>query len=378
MKQFADDAILFVPGNEEICRRRLAQVVAADPQTYSLGSRTGPLVILRVPEQDELPPETRWEGDLPGTTLAASADIMLRAERIPWLRKGDSRIYRARPPRDFINDYLPQMQGRYGARPLRGIVRVPRIDGDGKIYFASGYDPQTGLFHDRPLMFDVLPNVSIESARRAATDVLLYPFSKYQFEDPAAGQALLLAAIFTALERPFLPVAPMFVVRSPMAGTGKGLIVRGLVRLAYDTTPVAITWGGSGEEFEKRLGALLLQTPGVLSIDNANGMQIKGDLLESVITEGCADIRVLGLSKIVKVLNRSFITLTGNNPIITGDMARRTLSLNILPRSADPERDSYPFHPVELIQARRADFLRTACSLIGHAKTRPAGCRIIR
>jgi hypothetical protein len=61
---------------------------------------------------------------------------------------------------------------------------------------------------------------------------------------------------------------------------------------------------------------------------------------------------------------RSFITLTGNNPIITGDMARRTLSLNILPRSADPERDSYPFHPVELIQARRADFLRTAFSVM--------------
>ena len=88
-------------------------------------------------------------------------------------------------------------------------------------------------------------------------------------------------------------------------------------------------------------------------------MQIKGDLLESVITEGCADIRPLGFSKIVKVRNRSFITLTGNNPIITGDMARRTLSLDILPRSADPERDSYPFHPVELIQARRTDFLRS-------------------
>ena len=363
-KHFADHTILFVPGNEEICRRRLARVVADDPQTYSLGSRAGPLVILRVPEQDELPAETRWEGDLPGTTLAASADIMLRAERITWLRRGMGGIYRARPPRDFINDYLPQMQGRYGARPLRGIVRVPRIDDDGKIYFTSGYDPQTGLYHDRPVTFDVLPDLSIENARSLAAEILLYPFSKYQFEDAAAGQALLLAAIFTALERPFLPVAPMFVVRSPMAGTGKGLIVRGLVRLAYDTAPVAITWGGSSEEFEKRLGALLLQTPGVLSIDNANGMQIKGDLLESIITEGCADIRVLGLSKIVTVRNRSFITLTGNNPTITGDMARRTLSINIVPRSADPERDCYPFHPVELIQSRRADYLRAAFSIM--------------
>jgi putative DNA primase/helicase len=143
-------------------------------------------------------------------------------------------------------------------------------------------------------------------------------------------------------------------------GTGKGKIVRGLVRLAFDTAPVVITWGGSSEEFEKRLAALLLRTPGVLSIDNANGMQIKGDLLESIITEGRADIRPLGYSKIVKVRNRSLITLTGNNPIITGDMARRALSIEIVPRSADPERDRYPFDPAEIIQRRRTDFLMAA------------------
>jgi putative DNA primase/helicase len=236
---------------------------------------------------------------------------------------------------------------------------VPRIDKSGKIHFNSGYDSQTGLFHDKSLIFFVPPNPSRDTARNAAK-VLLYPFSEYQFDDPAAGQALLLAAIFTAIERPYLPVAPMFVVRSSMPGTGKGLIVRGLVRLAFDTTPVFITWGGSGEEFEKRLAALLLQTPGVLSIDNANGMQIKGDLLESIITEGCADIRPLGHSRIIKVRNRSFVTLTGNNPIITGDMARRTLSIDILPRSADPERDRYPFNPAEIIQRRRTDFLMAA------------------
>ena len=268
-------------------------------------------------------------------------------------------LYRTRPPRDFISDYLTQMRGQYGAPPLRSIVRVPRIDDDGNIHFTSGYDPQTGLFHDKSPTFDVPPNPSRDAARKAA-EVLLFPFSKYQFDDPAAGQALLLAAIFTAIERPFLPVAPMFVVRSSMPGTGKGKIVRSLVRLAFDTEPVAITWGGSSEEFEKRLAALLLQTPGVLSIDNANGMQIKGDLLESIITEGCADIRPLGHSKIVKVRNRSLVTLTGNNPIITGDMARRALPIDILPRSADPERDRYPFDPAEVTQRRRTDFLMAA------------------
>ena len=362
-KQIADvrdpDVALFVPGNEEECRKLLDRVVAADPWTYTLGDPTGPLVILRVPDKDALPPETRWEGDLPGTTIAAPADVMQRAERIIWMKKGQWGPYRIRPPRDFITDYLTQMRGRYGARPLRSIVRVPRIDDSGKIHSIRAMTPRRGssTISHQPSTFCQTPR---SMTARSAAEVLLFPFSKYQFDDPAAGQALLLAAIFTAIERPFLPVAPMFVVRSSMPGTGKGLIVRGLVRLAFDTAPVVITWGGSSEEFEKRLAALLLQTPGVLSIDNANGMQIKGDLLESIITEGCADIRPLGYSKIVKVRNRSFITLTGNNPIITGDMARRALSIEILPRSADPERDRYPFNPVELIQRRRTDFLMAA------------------
>ena len=161
-----------------------------------------------------------------------------------------------------------------------------------------------------------------------------------------------------------MPVAPMIVARSSMPGTGKGLLVRSLIRLAYDTMPTLVTWGGSSEEFEKRLSALLLQSPGALSIDNANGMQIKGDLLEAILTEGSVNIRPLGVSETVKVHNRSFITLTGNNPIITGDMARRALAINILPRSADPERDRYQFDPVELIRHRRQHYLQLAFSMM--------------
>jgi hypothetical protein len=91
-KQIADvsgpDVALFTPGNEEKCRKLIDRVVAADRRTYTLGDPSGPLVILRVPDADALPPETRWEGDLPGTTLARPADIMQRAERLVWRQRG--------------------------------------------------------------------------------------------------------------------------------------------------------------------------------------------------------------------------------------------------------------------------------------------------
>src|SRR5262245_37990349 len=255
------------------------------------------------------------------------------------------------PPPTFFCDRLPQPD----ARPIRCTTPA-------RYCLGSGYDRETGLYHDRSPALDVLPKPSRGDALEAA-QALLHPFSKYTFEDRAAGDALVLAAMITAVERPFLSVAPVFVIRSSMPGTGKGLLVRSLVRLAHDTVPVVVTWGGSSEEFEKRLAALLLQSPGALSIDNANGMQVQGDLLESIITEGCADIRPLGRSEMVKVRCRPFITLTGNNPIITGDMARRALVLDVLPRSADPERDQYDFNPAEMIQRNRMELLRAAYTI---------------
>ena len=103
-----------------------------------------PLAILRIPEAHTLPSDTRWEGDLPGTTLATPADIMERAERLQWMQRaggrGGSRLNRTSPPRGFVSDYLIQMRGRYQAPPLRAIARVPRIDDSGKIHSISGYD----------------------------------------------------------------------------------------------------------------------------------------------------------------------------------------------------------------------------------------------
>jgi hypothetical protein len=220
------DAVVFAPGNEEQCRKQIDRIVAADPRTFTLGSPSGPLVILRVPDKEELPSCTTWDGDLPGTTIALTADIMQRAERLRWMQraggKSEDRFIHTGPPRAFVGDYLQQLRGRYAAPPLRGVGRVPRIDDTGIIHFISGYDPRTGLFHDRSPSFRIPLTPSQDDARKAA-QVLLMPFSQYQFDDRTAGEALLLAAIFTAIERPSLPVAPMFVVRSSMPGTGKGV-----------------------------------------------------------------------------------------------------------------------------------------------------------
>jgi hypothetical protein len=356
------ETVHFAPGNERKCREALDRAVASDNRTFVLGE-AGPLAILRLPEEESFSDGIRWNADLPGTTLAATADIMERAESLCWMRQTEKGFRRARPPRDFVGDYLTQMRGRYRARTLRGLARVPRIDDDGNIALVHGYDPATGLYHDRVPEVDV-PDKLTSTEIEKAYELLLSPFSAYRFEDQSTGSSLVLAMILTALQRPWLRTAPLLCVRSSMAGTGKGKLVRSIVSLAYDTEPVFATWGGTAEEFEKRLVSLLLASAAVICIDNVNGSLIQGALLESIITEGRADVRPLGVSQIVNVRNRSLLMLTGNNPTITGDMARRTLPIDIVPRSKDPERDCYSFDPVEGTQKHRLVLLNAAYTIM--------------
>jgi len=359
------DVVYYVPGREDECRQAIDKVLAADERVFTLEG-SGTLCILRVPDLPDDGDEgrrTRWDGDLPGTSLAVAADVNERAEKLSWMMraggKSQNHYTRQHPPRLFIQDYLPQMRGRHSARPLRGIARVPYCEDDGTIRFVSGYDPETRLYHDKTPFFDVPQSVSRDDAIKAAK-LLSMPFSEFKFENQAEGEARVLGAIFTAIERPFLDKAPLIAVRGPMSGTGKGLCVRGIVQLGYDTEPVFSHWGETKEEFEKRLGALLLKSPGALCIDNANGKTIQGDLVESIITEGRGDIRILGCSEMVRVQNNSLLLLTGNNFQITGDMARRTLVIDIQPHSANPESDCFKIEPVKFIQRKRPQLLRAA------------------
>lgn len=219
ISQFTE-TVLYAPGYEDTCRAALDRAVAADRRVFTLeGSDV--LAILRTADPATQIASTQWGSDLPALTLATVADTMEIAERIQWTKHGKSG--RRHPPRNFVADYLQQMRGRYGARKLRGIARVPRIDDNGDIHFVAGYDDATRLYHDQTPTFVVPPAPSQQDVDKAATALLL-PFSEYQFEDTRVGKALLLGTIFTAIERPFVPTAPMVIARSSMAGTGKGLL----------------------------------------------------------------------------------------------------------------------------------------------------------
>jgi hypothetical protein len=327
-------------------------------------NRDGVLVRMRVPDASELGEGVEWLGNMPGTSIAKTADVMLCAERLQWMQpaRGRKPAERVHPPRLFIGDYTQQMGGQ-GARLLRGVTRLPSIDDNGNIRCFSGYDPETYLYNDRPIHLNVPEMVSKEEALCFMKD-LLYPFSEYNFKDKKEGLAVTLALIFTAMERAHLALAPSFFVRGTMPGVGKGKLVQVIMELMLGTNPPTLTWG-TGEETEKRLTAVVVQTPSAFVIANANNVLIKGELIENLLTAGHGTVRPFGSNTTTLTVHlRALAIVEGNNPIIAGDMARRGLKLDILPKSAEPERASFSFDPVKYAQEHRKELLEAAFSIM--------------
>jgi hypothetical protein len=79
--------------------------------------------------------------------------------------KWKARAYRVHPPRLFVGDYIQQVGGQ-GARPLRGLARLPHIDDNGNVRCFTGYDPETGLYNDKPIELAIPPIVSLDEARQ--------------------------------------------------------------------------------------------------------------------------------------------------------------------------------------------------------------------
>jgi hypothetical protein len=208
--------------------------------------------------------------------------------------------------------------------------------------------------------FDI-PDNPTDDEVSAAVEKLFYPFSLYRYETPATAKSLVLSAIFTGIMRPFIDKAPAYFVPSPQPGTGKGKLGRAVTWLAFATSPVIIQRGDREEEFEKRLPAVLMQSPPCLMIDNANGVAVNGDMIESTISEGIVHVRPFGKNtETIPVRCSGMLFINGVNTIITGDMSRRSIRIGILAKSPNPELDAFDFDPVQYVAEHRIELLPAA------------------
>ena len=246
---------------------------------------------------------------------------------------------------------------------LSGVANTPSLRRDGSILTKPGYDPATGFVFD-PLGIEfppILENPTKAAALKARDEILdvikTFPFVA------EADKSVGLSMILSAVARNTLDAAPMHGVSATAAGTGKGKLVNVAGVIATGRPAPVIAEGGDGAEFEKRLAAELFEGAQIIAIDNAE-KPIGRQLLNQILTEPTVKPRLLGKSENIPIPNKTFVTATGNNLQVIGDMTRRTVICSLDAKMERPELRQFDFEPVQRAKNWRPQLVVAALTIL--------------
>ncbi|QLQ25156.1 MAG: hypothetical protein HZT41_10030 [Dechloromonas sp.] len=247
--------------------------------------------------------------------------------------------------------------------PLAGVVRQPYFrEADGVLVTEPGYDPisqRFGVFDSRQY---VLGEPTIEAARQALAmlEELLVEFHFVAPTDKAAA----LAAIFTAVVRVSLPLAPAFHVRAPVFGSGKTYLCELIGAFAGPGGNAKVSYPTTSEEATKVVLALLLTSPAVIEFDDMDTDWIPHGVIKRMLTTDQITDRILGVSKTATVSTRALFLGSGNNVGPVRDLLRRVLTIHVDPRCATPATMSYSGNPVDKVRQNRGAYVAAVLTII--------------
>lgn len=262
--------------------------------------------------------------------------------------------------------------GKWDLRPLVGVIDVPTLRANGSVLRRPGYDVATGLLLvPSDTEVPTIPAAPTRDDALASLDLLVAMISGFPFLTDA-DRSVALSGMITSVNRTALSSAPLHGFSAPTAGSGKSTLVDlfSVLRTGRQAAPIA--QGKTAEELEKRLGALLMESEGLVAIDNCEA-PLGGEFLCQLLTQPSLKVRVLGMSKMVEVPTNAMVTATGNNLTFVGDMSRRALLSQLDPGVERPELREFSFDPLQLAIDRRGDYVAATLTILRayHVAGRP-------
>jgi putative DNA primase/helicase len=235
---------------------------------------------------------------------------------------------------------------------------------DGTLLSHQGYDKATGLYLTEELAGLSVPDKPSRRQADTAIGVLTDLLASFPFVQEPAGLALsvALAGLLGAVLRPTLPACPLIGVTAPAAGTGKSYLVDLISVIATGRRAVGIATGARPEEFEKSLGAALLEGRPVLCLDNMV-LPLGGQLLCMALSQERVAVRILGHSRSADVPAAAAMFATGNGLRIMGDIARRTLLCRLDAAVEHPESRAFDGDLLAEARRRRAELVGAALTI---------------
>jgi hypothetical protein len=262
-------------------------------------------------------------------TLDKSAFKGLLDRRADYVSVGDDGVKPARPPTDVVADMMAAKE--LPLPMLLGIVESPIYSPTGGLSTAAGYQPETHFYlhlkdsTNIPEVPEQPDGSLVYQARSLILDDLLVDFCFVDESDRAnAVAALLLPFVRLLIQGP----TPLHLVESPSPGSGKGLLVDALAMPATGRKPPIMTEGRDDEEWRKRVTAKLLQGPQFILIDNLRS-RLDSAALSAALTSEVWEDRILGQSRTAQIPVTCVWLATANNPALSLEVARRTISIRL-------------------------------------------------
>jgi len=245
---------------------------------------------------------------------------------------------------------------------LEGIARQPYFRADGSLVTEAGYDSNTKYYGS----FDADKYSFPDPTEEAAIEALVLVeelLEEFHFVEPA-DKAAALSAIFTAVTRPSLNLAPLFHVKAPVSGSGKSYLCEVSSEFATPEHSKKISFPATSEEATKSLLAALLPRPPVIEFDDMTTDLIPHGIINRILTAEAVTERVLGVSKTATVGTRTLFLSSGNNVSPVRDLLRRVVTIHLDTRSATPATLSYKESPVEKVRANRELYISAVLLVI--------------
>jgi Bifunctional DNA primase/polymerase, N-terminal len=255
--------------------------------------------------------------------------------------------------------------GRWKIPVLLRIVNAPFLRSDGSLCERPGYDPDSALLYilSYGQSFPSVPTIpTLQQAREALNYLDSTLFEEFPFVEKV-DRSVALSLVLTALDRHAMATAPLHAFTSPVAGTGKSLLVDIASLLAGGEITPVISQGSNKDETEKRLGAELLSGNAIVSFDNCS-TEIDSELLCQALTQRELRVRELGYSRNVRVPITALFTVNGNNLIVANDLTRRTLLCQLDAGMERPETRKFNRRVNEVAREQRGELVAAALTIL--------------
>lgn len=321
IKDMADQAIFALAGR--------------DDNTFSRGGR-----LVTVVEGQPPPAGITRSPSAPSIVALSVAALRERlSEHAIWvqLKEGEEKPTLKLPP-VHVTQAVRDRGVWDGIRPIEGSVGYPFVRTGGSIVTERGYDDRTGVYLSTDVEVAFVPPSATKEEATEAAEFVLDLVCDFPFENEAHKSAWL-AALLTPLMRFAIdgPV-PLFVFVANIRGAGKTLLAD-LIGTILTGLPMTHTTNTSDdEEMRKKLGAFFMAGDPLVLFDNAVGI-VGTPSLDNVITSRVYKDRILGKTENTPAFeNRTTFYVTGNNPVLREDTARRSIQIRLESDDDRPER----------------------------------------